>query len=364
MKKIILIMGLMVLLIMTPLTSAYFPVTHTYLISETCKQQYNTELSRMCCNDEKACIAGNLLADISVIYYLERGLKKYTVTHSDIFCRDAIAQSRNPTEEALAAGICLHQISDIYSHNVFVPYAIEHTSLPNIIVHPFVEQKIDNYINKISPQSRALLDSSLENSQQYAEFIQRVLQPNKEYSDINVRNLITSFLQQVKNSNTGYDVSFSTLKMVPISLYIYIFLILVISISGILLIMYKTKMNFSTITSLIILSLIALIIISAILMTLTGVVWRYFTVIASPISNFVPTSNIEIGIKNTEGYIKNLFIYGIDYFNTLPEEMRDATGIKTIRYSEQESKTLRWIILTIIGIISALLIYFDIKSKK
>ncbi len=93
--KLFSLMLILLVVSMLPLGSALFPKSHAYLIAKQCQSSssYSSELAKMCCADVNACIAGNTLADISVIYYLEKGLKKYSVTHSDLFCTNAISAS-------------------------------------------------------------------------------------------------------------------------------------------------------------------------------------------------------------------------------------------------------------------------------
>jgi len=364
-KNIFLIGIIISLLVLTPLTSALFPSSHSHVISETCNKQINSELSRMCCNDIEACVAGNTLADVSVIFYIEKSFKRYSLTHSDTFCREAIALSRNPTEEALAAGMCLHHTgSDRVAHNILVPYSIRKTALPNIIIHPFAEQKVDNYVLRNYPESQVLLQNAMKNANEYVPFLVRILQPNPEYSDINVARLSEAFIHQVRDSDSGYDVSFQTLKAVPFYFYVALSFVLLFSLIGIWFLIKKTKRNFWTITIFLFLSLISIIIISAVIMTLTGTLWKNFNMIASPISVFVPTPDSEMIIQKSIDESENLMRYGIDYVKTLPPEMQDPTGIGQIRQAEADSKVTRWIYIGIILGIEGVFVFFVNKSRK
>ncbi len=361
-----LIMSLMLVttLFSIPLSSAYFPETHTHFIKTACEKNIDSELWRMCCNEVEACVSGNVLVDISVIWYLERGLKKYSASHSFILCREGIAMARTPVEEAVASGICLHHIQDTMSHNELVPYSIERTGISNPIIHPFIEQKFDDYIHTIDPSSRDLLEKSLVNAENHIDFIQRVLQPNPEYSDVNVKKISEAFIQQVRNSNSGYDVSFNTIKAIPLTIYLPLALIFIISLIGIWFLIAKTRWNFFTISALIFLSFIVLILISALVMTYTGTLWRFFTAISSPLSKVIPTPDFSILLKDTQAHTNNLMKFGIDYFKTLPLEMQDATGINTLKEAELKSSLFRWIYGTIAVVNLAIWSFFIFKSRK
>ena len=348
-----------------PLSSALFPSSHTYVIQEACKLQIDSELSRMCCNEIEACVVGNILADVSIIFYLERGMKKYQISHSDLFCRTAIAEARNPTERALASGMCLHHTgSDRIAHNILIPYTIRKTAIPNYIIHPFAEQKVDNYVKRNFPQSEVFLQNSMKNADEYVDFLVRVLQPNPEYSDVNVKRLTEAFIHQVRSSDSGYDVSFTTLKAVPFYFYAVLFFILVFSLVGMFFLITRTNLNFWTVTSFLFLFLISILIISAIIMTLTGTLWKYFTMIASPISYIVPTPNSELIIQKSIDESINLMRYGIDYVKTLPPEMQDPTGIGQIRQAEADSQITRWIYILVLFGINCLWGYMVYRSRK
>jgi hypothetical protein len=374
MKGLILfvVLSMVFSVIMLQSASGFFPLTHSHEIHEACKKEYTTDLAKMCCDDEKACIMGNTLADISVIYYLEKGLKKYTVTHSDYFCFLAIDEARTTTEKAIAAGICLHATgSDRIAHNKLVPYAIEHTGLPNVIIHPFAEQKMEDYIISIDPEIKQIfVDATKDAKEKYTDFFQRVLQPNPDYGDVNVKNLVDGFILQVKNSQSGYDVSFETIKAVPKTIYIFLFFAFAVSSAGIVFIIWKCRKNFGTIFSLILFSFIVFIILLAIIATITGTLWQIFLKIASPIGYFVPTPELAGVLKQADVHTNNLFYYGRDYVKTLPDDLKSITGYGTkekpgpIIIAEQNTKALRWGIMIIGLILLALLIWWDIHSIK
>ncbi len=369
MNKKIAMWGIALLLVIgttIPMVNAYFPKTHSYIIHETCEKRLDTDLAKMCCNEEDACIAGNILADISVIYYLERGLKKYTITHSSILCKEAIAKSRTPTEEAVAAGMCLHMIQDVVSHNKMVPYSIRKTGLPNNFIHPFSEQKLDNYVESIDPNAGIYVQNAMEGAMEYVPFIQRILQPNPEYGDVNVETLTKGFIEQVKTSKTGYDVSFNTVKAIPKLLFVILGLIVIGFITGLYYILTRTELRFINIISAVIMLVLLLIVIISMIGAFTGSFWVMFTAMAKPISILTPIPDPGLILQDTLDETKNMMIFGATYLDSLPPEMRDVTGLNTgqIKAAEMETRGKRIFIYAVILLIIGFMIYLNFRTRK
>jgi len=327
MKKTTILTIFFILLIIPMPVNALFPNSHAYIIHKICEKGYDSDLARMCCRDVDLCTTGTILTDISVIYYLEKGLKKYTVTHSSIFCHDVLAQARTPEEETVASGMCLHHPVDIIAHNKLVTYSIRHTALPNYLIHPFAEQKVDNYVLKLDPNSKKYVQDSMELALEYVPFIQRVLQPNTEYGDVDVRQLTIGFIEQLRVSKSGYDVSFNTVKAIPKIIYIIIILFMLLCFTGVFFLVRKRKRTIINIITASVLLLIGLLFIMAIIGTFTGSLWTMFTAVAKPVSIFVPTPSPNMIIQDSEDLTSDTLKYGIGFLDTLPPDMRDVTGI-------------------------------------
>lgn len=191
--------------------SAFMPKnTHKLIHTSSVADPVDSELWRACNKYPSLCYTGNVLTDISVIWYWTEGYK-YAVTHSPNFCRALIEEANNDQEYACAVGGCLHQPADIVSHNDMVPYAIKHSLLANVVIHVFAEQQVDTWVTKNYPGIGDEALNYLSDYETCTPLFKRVMLGQQEFSDITeeeVNDKFDKFIVEIMTSQTGYDTAF------------------------------------------------------------------------------------------------------------------------------------------------------------
>jgi hypothetical protein len=89
-----------------------------------------------------ACLAGIEAPDVGVIYYYTN-FKAYQSLHDWNYQQKLLELASNDAEETFAICYGIHLVQDTVSHNFFVPDRIRSTKIPNALIHPVVELKID-----------------------------------------------------------------------------------------------------------------------------------------------------------------------------------------------------------------------------
>jgi len=361
-NKILPLIFISLLLVFT--VSAHMPLTHWVDLEKAIDKASGStlDLYDACKNHLDLCYAGDTLTDVSVMYYYTY-FKRYSITHSPTFCRALIDQARGEEELACAVGACIHQAQDLPSHTQMVPYAIEHTFLPNQIIHPFAEQHEDNIVNKQNPGANAIAMGKLESYKTCSDLYKRVLSGEKDYKGIDLDSLFEAFIAQVQTS--GYKgISFGRIMTIPFAIVAAYFAFMAFFLTLMILIVFK-KLVYSdrrkwyhwlTVSGI----LIVLLIMGGLAFAFAaGAGMTTFQWLISPISNFVPIGDVSSIQQQTIDNTANVLIYGEAFL-----EGKDASGIKYLEASNAKIMTPLVVILTILIVATILLIWLNLRTPK
>jgi len=107
----------------------------------------NTLIANIIQNNLDACFVGVEYADSGIFEYYTN-FKAYAGLHNYNMVDELLKLAKNDRDRAFAYCWKLHLAADSVSHNFFVPAEIRKTKLPNYIIHPIKELKIEgNYLD-------------------------------------------------------------------------------------------------------------------------------------------------------------------------------------------------------------------------
>ena len=361
--------------------SAFFPVTHKYLENELMNTYSgNSEFYQTCLEYPDLCYVGNVLTDLSVVYYFVEGGVKYEVTHSPGFCLGNLNNVKSyegvtiEESRACAIGSCLHASQDLVSHKEMVPYAIRHTGMANTVIHVFAEQKLDNFVLKNNPdignEVLTLGDESWEKCiPLFKETLGGYAEYDTEFNEGKLDDVINTFIGEVRKSidvgSTGYDVSFNNkvsvfgkIGLIPFPFLVAylgsMFLFLLLSI---LLIFKKNKKILNWI-SIGIFSIIFILQLILFVSALNGNAFTTMVTYIKPFSNLVP-------LGGSQSYIDQSIQNGVSFFNEGEPWMEGkmASGFDELKAADARVMMFDYILIGIIILALGLLIYFNFKKK-
>lgn len=394
MKKILLTFVLGIFLLSS--VSAFMPPTHQYLDThslETFSEQGGSStFYEICKLHPEECYIGNVLTDISVVYYYVNQGAKYEVTHSPGFCVKMMNYATGSSagvrgidteiETACAIGSCIHAAEDYVSHTKMVPYAITHSGLMNEVIHVFAEQKLDNYVQNAHPEVVNEIKSlSVENWNNCIPLIKDVLE--NEYTDegyddpAKTNDLINKFISEVSksidpNSNSSYDISFENKVGIfqEVGLIPFGFLILYIGVAflfgtlAVLLIFRKDKSIINWI-SIIIFGVIFILLTWLFIALLNGNAFVTLISFVKPISNLVPIGGTESYLEQATDNVHSLFEQG-EVFISNPDSSKSkiASGFTELRAANDKVRLLDYFFGIVSLIIMGLLIYKNFKPRR
>lgn len=372
MKKKIPIITLLVIfsLFLLPNVNALFPDSHHYIHLKICDTQTTTSPIKtlVCDKYPKEALAGDLITDISVVYYYTEDFTRYDITHSQNFCQRMIEEAENDRQLAVAYGVCLHQIHDSQSHNILVPHSIVNTLTPNAFIHPIAEFRVEELLlneQKLNPlntnkkalesQTRdALLifqENGIENNQ-FIDQLKRALKPSPEYDTVNMNDLASFFIGQVR-AGEGYQLGIqSFFGALPKSVFVFLGSVLFACIFF-LYYLFKSKKRIWAMNYLLIpfLMFISILIIIAFIGLFTGRLFQFYEIAIKPISYIVP-------LGNWQSQIDNSVQISLNYFNTGILNVPQPSGFEAIKEAERLQIIVRIITLIAIGSVLAFLIFF------
>jgi len=363
-KNYIFILALFGMLFLLPISSAFFPDSHKYIQEQVMKDPINSDMYKACNDNPAACFSGNLLSDVSVIFYYTT-FNRYAVTHSPAFCKQLLDQANGPTENACAVGGCLHQTQDPLSHLFMVDYAITHTGLPNSIIHPPAEQHEDNLINAIDPGIHQRRIDATESFRDCVPLFKRVLSQRDEYRGVNLDSMFDKFVQEASASKkTGYDPSFNNITSIPTG-FLFSFLgimLLTLFLWGLLLVKRirfkerRTIWNWITFGLLTIFSAIFLYLFIA---NLGGKAFEAYTSIIRPLSNFVPIGNSNTYVTQAIAAGRNFLDKGFPVLvNT------DPSGGAALAVADKSIVVFQYVFAIILVAVIIALVYLNLRKKK
>lgn len=377
MKRLNIILALALILLVLPLGSAFMPrTTHKQIQIDSLENPIDSQLYKDCMVYPKLCYSGNVLTDISVLYYYTEP-DKYTATHSSSFFAKLYSNAKTPQEKACAVGNAIHLSSDMDSHNNMVPYAIKHSFLVNSIIHVFAEQKVDTQIANKYPQTKTLAINDLSDYEDCKDLFVRTMQGNPAYCDSNggcmskdqLDSLYGMFIAQITNSQaTGYDEAFKTksffvdISSIPFLIravyYGVTLFFLLISILLILKIVRKQALKRHWIALFVFLPLFGLLAFF-LYTTYTGTSFNYFINFISPISKLVPIGDGLGHVSNSITNTKNMLTGGEVWLNG-----KDADGFTELGIADASVQTMDYIIFGALIFLLLFYTYYLFKKNK
>lgn len=191
----------------------------------------------------------NIITDISVVGYFtidaeeEDGFfdkffkalsfrigRTYRATHSQNACLRALSEAENTKQRVCGYGLCSHLVQDDISHNQGVPSAIRKTRLYNGVVHSIKEIHDKNLFTNQADRvySRQILDLAYE--EEIQSYLEDVLVEDPAFSDVNVREMIDFFVNQVQ-PEAEYRLGFRAFFALPTYIYWVILILFFLSIA-------------------------------------------------------------------------------------------------------------------------------------
>lgn len=361
--KQILSLAILTLLLLSSMASvlAYFPDTHFYENKQSIATPINSELYKACADNPDVCYAGNILNDVSVIFYYT-SFEKYAVTHSPAFCEQMLAQANGPIENACAVGACMHQPQDIGSHQQMVPYAIEHAFLPNGILHPPTEQHLDNIVNAQNPEIHQERLVATEQFEKCVPLFKRVMSDQDEYRGVNLDSIFDKFVVELQGEQTGYNPSFNNISSIPLlDLAIFVIVMLMFGTITLLIIFkrlrYKDRRTWVNWISVVIFAFLTIIMIFLFIANLGGQAFGAYQFLIKPVSNLVPLGGhtTQSGIDLTRNFLEQGIsaLYGTD-----------ASGGEQLANADASIRGLQYLFgFIILGLFIGLL-YLNFRTPK
>ena len=150
MKLIFFVLSVLILILYTKNVESWGPNFHLNVTTEGLMESEPTLIKQLIVDNLDGCYAGLIYADVGIFYYytnfkLYRGLHNYNTVD------EILRLAENNKERAFAYCFKIHLAEDSISHNFFVPAAIKRTKIPNYIIHPIVELRIEGlYLNPIA----------------------------------------------------------------------------------------------------------------------------------------------------------------------------------------------------------------------
>lgn len=366
--------------------SAFMPRdTHKIIHNTALADQYSSDWYAKCMKYPDLCYTGNVLTDVSVIWYWTEGYK-YAVTHSPNFCRALIESAGDDPssgatadeEYACAIGGCMHQPADIASHSIkdgksgLVPTTIKNSFLVNNIIHVFAEQKVDTWVVNNYPGIEDTAETQLTNYAKCVPLFKRVMLGQEQYSDVTddeLNTLFDKFITEVQNSKTGYDpafknksfmVNFKSLPFSIIAMYLLImaYFIMVVALLAVKIVKREAKVRHYI--TIIIFAPIVAILIYVLIANATGGAFQAILNIATPISKIVPIGNspeyyVNMGIENTKQFLNQ----GPQWLTNT-----EASGFTALAQADQGVMWMDYLIIAVLLIGLILWTYYIFKSNK
>jgi len=351
--------------------AAFMPKnTHRIIFEQSVADPIDSEFYRACIKYPNLCYVGNVLTDISVIWYWTEGYK-YAVTHSPNFCRNLIESATNDQEYACAVGGCSHQPADIVSHNEMVPYSIEHSLLANVVIHVFAEQKVDNWVEGEYPDISALADEAMDDYEVCMPLFKRVMLGYDEYTDITedeVNSKFDKFIEEIQTSQTGYDTAYKNkgiavnLKAIPFTVIaaflifmIFWFLLVILLIIK----LFKGDRRIRVWIGLIIFGALLALFLYIFVMNLQGAAFKAIITIAKPVSEIVPIGNSpEYYVDKATANTRALMMQGQSWLTD-----QEASGFTALETSDRKILLWDYVILLILTTLLGLFIYAIFKKN-
>lgn len=365
MKKYLLFLFVSLLLV-TSQISAFFPNTHYQTVLEALKKPSDSPLYKACNENKGYCLAGDMLSDVSVFWYYTKFIR-YKVTHNPPLCKNLI-KNAPPELMACAVGACIHQQgADIVSHNTMVPKTITITKLPNVIVHPFAEQKLDVWIEKKYPQTDFENLVKVSDFQACKQMFIDAMASDNAYLNEELDGKFNSFiLELTREGDTGYDASFQSIFIIPTPAVITYFGIMFLFVIVLVFLWLKklrykdrrTMLNYITFGVLLILTLFMGFL--AYQFTQGKAFDTFSKYVARPISAITPLgadegAYFQDAVQKTELFFQQ---------GVIALENTDASGQAALNAADASIKNIQYIIMFILGVLIVGILYLNFKEVR
>jgi hypothetical protein len=136
------------------------PNFHVTSVVKAINESDNTLIKQLIEDNFDACLVGFEYPDVGIFEYYTN-FKEYAGLHNYNVPDEMLRIAKNDRERAFAYCYKLHLAADSVSHNFFVPVAIKRTKIPNYLLHPVQELKIEG--RYLDPRSNHMME-------QHAEF--------------------------------------------------------------------------------------------------------------------------------------------------------------------------------------------------
>lgn len=381
-KKIIL--TILVLLVLPISVMAHYPEYHTAITLEAIRTTFSsgeTAIQRECKENLRECIAGNLGADATVVYYFtSKTRKNYHGTHTASMYYNCIQLAGSDVKKrAICDGIAFHHMQDEASHgykNVegYTSLCVRAYSMTNLMMHPVCERLAvkDMLVTKTNRDEIIALTSSAYD----------VLEENPEYIELLSKSagvdltepirIVGSNLKESGKSVTGeayqdiYNNQYQQYKF-PDFYYYFVISVIFISLIGILLVI-RFGQNW----------LKYIVVIILLIPLLIGLLASYF-MFFNPggafitFNNFIDTLSF-VHIGDLSSYINKAKADTISFMKTGDLTVKEATGLNhyegttfvegTLDKAEASGAVVRWIIGIFFILSIVVMIWLSRRRKR
>ncbi len=164
MKRLMIILVVMFLLVV-PMVSSFGPHTHNYIINQLKEKAPEGSVLKDCLDGgikEMAFRSGAEISDTTITKYFTDGGKDYKILHNWNFQQEMMNRAITPDEKCFCWGISCHLTPDSVAHTQAIPPKIKRYRIPNWLLHPLWEKKVDSQLVADHPelmeQSKHMLD--------------------------------------------------------------------------------------------------------------------------------------------------------------------------------------------------------------
>lgn len=126
------------------MVSAWGPQTHYYIVTQALEQSPDTLIEDIIEDNWNACLAGIQYPDVGIFEYYTN-FKDYQALHNYNTVDRMLSLAKTDEDRAFAYCFKMHLAADAVSHANYVPGRIRATKLPNYLLHPIAELKIEGY---------------------------------------------------------------------------------------------------------------------------------------------------------------------------------------------------------------------------
>jgi len=131
------------------------PNYHLWDLDKSLEEEPDALIAQTILDNYDACLCGLEYADVGIFEYYTN-FKEYAGLHNYNVPTELLRLAKNDRDRAFAYCWKIHLATDGISHNYFVPAEIRRTKLPNYIIHPIKELKIEG--NYLDPRSNHMME--------------------------------------------------------------------------------------------------------------------------------------------------------------------------------------------------------------